>query len=101
VSKRRRNILVVVIVGYVVGTIVARMLGYRVGRNTIVRCRAGHVFTTIWIPGVSVKALRLGWWRLQRCPVGNHWTLVSPVRESDLTEDARRLAEARHDVRVP
>jgi hypothetical protein len=101
VSKRRRQILVAVIVAYVVGTIVARMLGYRVGRNTIVRCRAGHVFTTIWIPGVSVKALRLGWWRLQRCPVGNHWTLISPVRESDLTEDERRAAEARHDVRVP
>ena len=100
-SKRRRRILVAVIVAYVVGTIVARMLGYRVGRNTIVRCRAGHVFTTIWIPGVSVKALRLGWWRLQRCPVGNHWTLVSPVRESDLTEDARRLAAARQDVRIP
>jgi hypothetical protein len=101
VSKRRRNILVAVIVAYVVGTVVARMLGYRVGRNTVVRCRAGHVFTTIWIPGVSVKALRLGWWRLQRCPVGNHWALVSPVRDSDLTEDERRLAAARHDVRVP
>jgi hypothetical protein len=101
VSQRRRRILVVVIVTYVVGTIVARLLGYRVGRNTIVRCKAGHVFTTIWIPGVSVKALRLGWWRLQRCPVGNHWTLVSPVRESDLSEDARRLAAARHDVRIP
>ena len=100
-SKRRRRILVVVIIAYVVGTIVARMLGYRVGRNTIVRCKSGHVFTTIWIPGVSVKALRLGWWRLQRCPVGNHWTLVSPVRESDLTEDTRRLAAARHDVRIP
>jgi hypothetical protein len=101
VSKRRRQILVAVVVAYVVGTIVARALGYRLGRNTIVRCRAGHVFTTIWIPGVSVKALRLGWWRLQRCPVGNHWTLVSPVRETDLTEDARRLAAARHDVPIP
>jgi hypothetical protein len=101
VSKRRRRILVAVVVAYVVGTIVARMLGYRVGRNTIVRCRAGHVFTTIWIPGVSVKAVRLGWWRLQRCPVGNHWTLVSPVRESDLTDDDRRLAAARLDVRIP
>jgi hypothetical protein len=33
--------------------------------------------------------------------VGNHWALVSPVRDSDLTEDERRLAAARHDVRVP
>ena len=100
-SKRRQRILVAVIVAYVVGTVVARMLGYRVGRNTIVRCRAGHVFTTIWIPGVSVKALRLGWWRLQRCPVGNHWTLVSPVRDADLSEDDRRLAAARRDLRIP
>ena len=100
-STRRRRILVAVILAYVVGTIVARMLGYRVGRNTIVRCRAGHVFTTIWIPGVSVKALRLGWWRLQRCPVGRHWSFVTPVRESALSAEQRQFAHEHHDVRIP
>src|SRR5512142_2152102 len=41
----------------------------RVGGRVVVRCRHGHLFTTIWIPGVSAKALRLGLWRFQRCPV--------------------------------
>jgi hypothetical protein len=86
---------------YVVGVRVAWRSGYRFGREVIVRCRRGHLFTTIWIPGVSFKALRLGWWRFQRCPVGNHWTLVRPVKESELTEEERRLAAEHRDVRIP
>jgi hypothetical protein len=101
VSTRRRRILLFVVVVYVVGTVVARRLGYRVGGNTVVRCRSGHLFTTIWIPGVSFKSVRLGWWRLQRCPVGGHWTLASPVREADLTDDELRFAAAHHDARIP
>jgi hypothetical protein len=77
------------------------MAASRVGGNVIVRCRDGHLFTTIWIPGASVKALRLGRWRYQRCPVGNHWSLVTPVRESELTEEERRLAHGRRDIRLP
>ena len=73
----------------------------RIAGNVVVRCRQGHLFTTIWIPGVSMKAARLGWWRFQRCPVGRHWTLVTPVRESDLTEDERRIARETRDVRIP
>jgi hypothetical protein len=73
----------------------------RVGGNVIVRCREGHLFTTIWIPGASVKALRLGRWRYQRCPVGNHWSLVTPVRESELTEEERELAHSHRDIRLP
>lgn len=83
------------------GTAVARSLGYKVGGTTIVRCRDGHLFTTLWIPGVSVKALRLGWWRYQRCPVGHHWTFVSPVRDADLTAEQRAAAEQLHDVHLP
>ncbi|MDQ1531490.1 MAG: hypothetical protein QOE37_1595, partial [Microbacteriaceae bacterium] len=74
--------------------------GYGVGGRTVVRCRDGHLFTTIWIPGVSLKSLRLGWWRWQHCPIGDHWTVVSPVREADLTEPQRRSA-ARLDTRIP
>ena len=73
----------------------------RIGGNVIVRCRHGHLFTTIWIPGASLKALRLGWWRFQWCPVGHHWSLVTPVRESELTEAERRLARTRKDIRLP
>jgi hypothetical protein len=73
----------------------------RIGGRVVVRCRDGHLFTTIWIPGASLKALRLGWWRFQRCPVGRHWSFVTPVRESALSEDELRHARERHDVRIP
>ena len=85
----------------VVGTIVARARGYRIGGNTVVRCRRGHLFTTIWIPGASLKSVRLGWWRIQRCPVGNHWSIVVPVKESSLSRRALRSAQAHRDVRIP
>lgn len=73
----------------------------RLGGNVVVRCRQGHLFTTLWIPALSVKSLRLGWWRVQRCPVGHHWTIVTPVRESELGEDERRSAAEHHDIRIP
>jgi hypothetical protein len=83
-------------------TVVMRRRGYGFGGNVVVRCRRGHLFTTIWVPGASLKALRLGWWRWQRCPVdGGHWSLVAPVKEADLTEQERDLARSRHDIRIP
>ena len=75
--------------------------GYPIGGNIVVRCRQGHLFTTLWVPGVSFKAVRLGWWRLQRCPVGHHWTIVTPVRIGELSEDENRLARERRDIRLP
>ena len=75
--------------------------GYGLGGHVVVRCRRGHVFTTIWIPGGSLKALRLGWTRFQRCPVGGHWDLVTPVRLSELTDEERQSAEQTHDLRIP
>jgi hypothetical protein len=97
----RRHLLIAVIVLLFAGTLLARRLGYKVGGNVIVRCRRGHLFTTMWIPGMSLKAVRFGWARLQRCPVGHHWTLVTPIKESNLTDDERRFAEEHHDVRIP
>jgi hypothetical protein len=73
----------------------------RMAGAVVVRCRAGHLFTTIWIPGASLKSVRLGWWRLQRCPVGRHWALVTPVRESDLTPEERAAARQVRDARIP
>jgi hypothetical protein len=78
-------------------TLVARRLGYKLGGNVVVRCRKGHVFTTMWIPGVKLKALDLGVARIQRCPIGKHWSLVTPVRDSDLTDEERTFARAHHD----
>jgi hypothetical protein len=84
-----------------VGTLAARRRGYGIGGSTIVRCRAGHLFTTLWVPGGSIKSIRLGWWRFQHCPVGGHWTLVAPVKASTLTDAERELAARHRDVRIP
>lgn len=78
-----------------------RARGYPVGTGVIVRCRAGHLFTTTWLPGASLKAVRLGWWRLQRCPVGHHFSLVTPVREGELSDEQRAAAAEVRDTRIP
>lgn len=96
--KRARRILAVAVV------LEAGGLWLRTGRlggNVVVRCRDGHLFTTLWLPAVSVKALRLGPWRVQRCPVGGHWALVTPVRESGLSSDELAAAREHHDVPLP
>ena len=61
---KRRLVFAGVVAAYVVGTIIATRQGYSFGKNSVVRCRRGHLFTTVWIPGASVKSLRLGLWRL-------------------------------------
>jgi hypothetical protein len=78
-----------------------RLRGYPIGTNVVVSCRQRHLFTTIWLPGGSLKAIRLGWWRFQRCPVGHHWSLVTPIRTSELTDAQRRIAAGHRDVRIP
>ena len=101
-ERRSRRAGILVIGGLLIAaTLVARRAGYRLGTHTVVRCREGHLFTTVWIPGASLTSLRLGWWRFQYCPVGRHWSLVSPVRESDLTEQERRAAAAHRDLPIP
>jgi hypothetical protein len=75
--------------------------GYGIGGKVVVRCRGGHLFRTLWVPGASVKALRLGPWRLQRCPAGAHWSIVTPVSRDTLTEGELATAHAVHDLRLP
>ena len=99
-SKRKRTAVVAA------GLALAESIGLwvrtgRPGGSIVVRCRDGHLFTTLWVPAISVKALRLGWWRVQRCPVGRHWSLVTPVNESRLSARERRAARRQHDVPVP
>lgn len=98
---KRTRVVILVVTLYVAGTVVAQRLGYKFGTNSAVRCRAGHVFRTIWIPGASVKSLRLGWFRFQWCPVGRHWTVVSPVKELALTAAEKESADMYHDLRIP
>ncbi|MGA2163265.1 MAG: hypothetical protein ABSH36_02210 [Solirubrobacteraceae bacterium] len=66
-----------------------------------VRCREGHVFTTIWIPGGSLKAIRMGRWRWQRCPVGRHWTWVRRIDRDSAGFVELGAARAKRDIRVP
>ena|SRR5689334_6451536 len=100
-QRRRRRGLAIGAAFLLFETVGLRHKTGRVAGTVVVRCRAGHLFTTIWIPGASLKSVRLGWWRLQCCPVGRHWTLVTPVRESELTEDERAAARQVRDARIP
>jgi hypothetical protein len=95
------RILVVVVVIMVAVTVIGRRKGYGFGGRTFARCRKGHLFTTLWIPGASVKAVRLGWARFQYCPVGKHWSLVVPVKEADLTQEEREEGAQNRDISIP
>jgi hypothetical protein len=75
--------------------------GYGLGGTVIVRCRDGHLFSTLWVPAASVKSLRLGLWRVQRCPVGRHWSIVTPVDRSQLSPEELAQAQATRDIRLP
>lgn len=92
---------IVVIAAAVLVTVAWNGRRFGVGFERVVRCRAGHLFTTTWVPGVSLKAVRLWNVRFQRCPAGRHWTLVHRVDESRLTPDELQVARSRHDVRIP
>ena len=93
--------VILIVAVLILGAVLARRRGYGIGGETIVRCSQNHLFTTLWVPGASFKAVRLGPKRFQRCPVGRHWSLVTPVRAEDLTEEQRQTAAAVHDARIP
>lgn len=94
--------LVLILAAIALALIYVRRQGYS-GPNgrTIVRCRDGHLYTTIWVPLVSFKSVRLGMTRFQYCPVGDHWSFVVPVKDSDLTDAERRLASEYQDTQIP
>ena len=97
---RPRRVALAALAAVVIEAAATWLRSGRVGGRLIVRCRQGHLFSTIWLPAASVKSLRLGWWRVQRCPVG-HWSLVTPVRASELTPRQRARARRLKDVRLP
>jgi hypothetical protein len=51
--------------------------------------------------GASVKAVRLGYKRYQRCPVCKRWRIVVPVPDDELTDEDRRVAGEHHDTTLP
>ena len=69
--------------------------------DTPVRCSAGHLFTTIWVPLASVKAVRMGPTRYQYCPVGHHWAMVRRLEDGTASEQDLSSAALVHDVRIP
>jgi hypothetical protein len=100
-QKRRRRALIIAASTVLGDLAFLRARGYGLGGNVVVRCKDDHLFTTLWIPAASLKSLRLGPWRFQRCPVGSHWSLVTPVNPVDLTEEERRRASENRDIRIP
>ena len=75
--------------------------GYAFGRDVVVQCSGGHYYTTIWIPGVSFKAIRWGTIRYQHCPVGKHWAATRLVNPQDVSEEIKVSAAKFHDVQIP
>lgn len=94
--------LVIFALGLAAVVVYSRRAGDRgLAGETIVRCAQGHLFTTIWIPGISLKAVRLGLVRWQRCPVGRHLTFVTPVNPESLTPEQRARARLTKDTSIP
>ncbi|HVC78321.1 MAG TPA: hypothetical protein VND96_17565 [Candidatus Micrarchaeaceae archaeon] len=93
--------VIALLLAFVFTLVAPRLRGVPVGGEVIVRCRQGHLFTTLWVPLASIKAVRLGWARVQRCPVGNHWSLVVPVNKASLKPEEIDFAQAHHDAQVP
>lgn len=75
--------------------------GFEFGRDVIVQCSKGHHYTTIWVPGLSFKAIRWGAIRIQRCPVGKHWAITRLVNPRDVTPEISELAAKYHDIQIP
>lgn len=100
-SKRRRGLTAAGIMVALEAMFLKRRSGSMIGLRTVVRCQRGHLYTTTWIPGASVKSLRLGPWRVQRCPIGHHWSIVTPVQKSKLSDAERNEARSHRDTFLP
>lgn len=86
-------VLGLVAVSVVVANVAMRRQGYSIPGKTTVRCSQGHTFTTTWIEGGSLKAVRLGpRTRYQRCPVGHHWALVHPLKTGESAQEGQPTA---------
>jgi hypothetical protein len=90
-------IVIVALLAFVAGVLIAWRRGYTKPRELVARCRRGHLFTTVWMARTSTRSIDLGWARIQRCPVENHWSLVVPVKDSDLTPEQKRSARRYRD----
>lgn len=69
--------------------------------DRVVKCSEGHLYTTMWVPMVSLKALRFGQQRFQYCPIDKHWSWVERVDEAKLPTEELKEAMAHHDINIP
>lgn len=90
-------IVVAALLAFLVGALWARRKGFTKPGEVVARCRKGHLFVTVWAARASRRQIDLGWARIQRCPVGDHWTLVVPVDRSTLTPEDKKLASKHRD----
>ena len=70
-------------------------------QRTIVRCSRGALYSTIWNPWGSLKAIRLGPVRIQRCPVHHRWEKTRRVDPGALTPRQLEQARSTIDTRIP
>jgi hypothetical protein len=91
-------VIVAAIVAFVAGAFLARRKTRARPEQTYARCRRGHLFVTMWGGRGSFRMLDLGWARIQRCPVGDHLTLVYPVDESGLSAEQKKQAKKYRDA---
>jgi hypothetical protein len=85
-------VIIAALLAFAAGAVLARRRGYHQVGEVVARCDRGHLFTTHWNRKFSSRELSLGWTRLQRCPVGDHWSFVRRVQISELTAEEQRLA---------
>jgi hypothetical protein len=93
-------IVIAAILAFAAGALVARRRGYLQVGEVVARCGRGHLFTTTWNRKLSRREIGLGWTRLQRCPVGGHWSFVRVVQYSKLTPEERREAQQLRDSAI-
>ena len=55
-GDRKHRKLKAVAAGVLFEALAMKARGYPLGGRIVVRCREGHLFTTLWIPGASVKS---------------------------------------------
>jgi hypothetical protein len=92
-GRRSRTGPLVVVGALAALTLVARGRGYKLGTDTVVRCRQGHLFSTIWIPGVKLKALDLAWRGCSAVPLASTGASSFPsARQPSATRNASSLA---------
>lgn len=69
--------------------------------RSIVRCSEGHLFSTIWIPLISFKSIRMGPDRWQKCPICRKFRRVTRVDQESLSDAEREKANSVLDSRIP